>query len=86
MLLHKGAFIVYLVICPPASSDFLKSNHTYLVHRKKIELSTSHKSCFKMHIKLFLQSHFYGYCLKQEEWKALKWRRRMDGSSAKYYI
>ena len=43
----------------PASYDFLKSNHASTLQKKKqnIKLSTSHKTCFKMH-KLFLQSYF----------------------------
>ena len=43
----------------PASSDFLTSNHASTLQKKKqnIKLSTSHKTCFKMH-KLFLQSYF----------------------------
>ena len=44
----------------PASYDFLKSNHASTLQKKKqqnIKLSTSHKSCFKMH-KLLLQSYF----------------------------
>ena len=69
----------------PASSDFLKSNHASTLPKRSIKLSTGHKTCFKMH-ELFLQSYFYGYCLKQEEWKAIKSRHRMDGLSATYHI
>ena len=69
----------------PASSDFLKSNHASTLPKRNIKLSTGHKTCFKMH-ELFLQSYFYGYRLKQEEWKAIKSIHRMNGLSATYHI
>ena len=57
--LHKGG-LNCLSCLMPASYDFLKSNHASTLQKKKqqnIKLSTSHKTCFKMH-KLFLQSYF----------------------------
>ena len=69
----------------PASSDVLKSNHAGTLPKRNIKLSTGPKTCFKMH-ELFLQSYFYGYCLKQEEWKAIKSRHRIGCLSATYHI
>ena len=57
---HVQKWVNCLSCHMPASSDYLKSNHARKLPKKDIKLSTSHKTCFKVH-KLLFQSYFYGY-------------------------